>query len=383
MIRFDSVTPHVSGRQDAERPLAQWLAVVAAEWGFATEWLPVPDFCPNLLLTTPEQPGRPWLLFDSHLDTVGVDGMTVDPFAGELREERIYGRGACDTKGTGAAMLWAAKESLCASSLAVNVAILFSTGEEHNQTGARAFVQQSLDPLGWRPAGVIVGEPTGMNVVAASNGFARWQLATRGKAAHSSSPQLGHNAISDMARAITAIEDQYIAQLNVSHPMTGQSTCSLNKIWGGVQHNIVPDECVVHVDHRLAPGQTAEGVMESVSIMLDKLASSREQFQYEFRNQESAPPFVAGIDAGDQPKVFAKTISETLNQANLETSILGAPYTTNANHYGPAGLDCIVLGPGDIAQAHTADEWISTAELERGVRGYRALMENSLAEAAR
>lgn len=378
MIGFDSVTPAVSGRSLAEQPLAEWLANVAAAWGLKSAWLPVEGFCPNLLVTTPEKPGKPWLLFDSHLDTVGTDGMTVDPFAGELRDSRLYGRGACDTKGTGAAMLWAARQCLLEESLAANVAILFSTGEEHNQTGARAFVERSLDALQWRPAGVIVGEPTQMQVVAASNGFARWQIVTRGRAAHSSSPELGHNAISDMARAIVAIEDKYIAKLDASHPMTGRSTCSLNKIWGGVQHNIVPDACTLQVDHRLTPGQTAVGVMGAVRGVLDELTATRTGLQYGFRVAESAPPFVAGIDREGVPKPFACHVEKSLQSADVSSTIIGAPYTTNANHYGPAGLECVVLGPGDIAQAHTADEWISVAELDRGVRGYRALMEATL-----
>lgn len=372
MIAFDTVTHHVSGDTHAEQPLAEWLCTVAEAWGFAARWLPVKGYGPNLLVTRETDTTMPWRLFDSHLDTVGVDGMTIDPFSGILDDGKVLGRGACDTKGTGAAMLWAAKEAIAAGSLACNVAILFTVGEEHAQVGARSFVSQDLPQIDWRPEMVVVGEPTQMRVVAASNGFVRWRLATHGRAAHSSTPERGRNAIYDMARTVLAIEQQHIANLSARHSLTGRGTCSINGIRGGVQHNIVPDHCEIEIDQRLAPGESAEQALASVRQVCEAIAAEDADYQFDFNTIETAPPFAseASLALGDQ-------LVQQLTGAGLITCVEGAPYTTNANHYAPAGLPCVVLGPGDIAQAHTKDEWVSVEQLELGVRGYRALMEAS------
>lgn len=370
MVAFDTVTPQASGRLEAERPLAEWLAEVAGPWGFDATWLPVAGLAPNLLLTHAADPELPWWLFDSHLDTVDIIGMTIDPFGGEVGGARLYGRGACDTKGSGAAMLWAAREAIAAGSIKNNIAILFTVGEEHAQVGARSFVEIDLPKLPWRPAGVVVGEPTLMQVVAASNGFVRFRVTTRGKAVHSSTPHLGRNAITDMARVVLAIQHEHIDRLAAEHPLTGRATCSINGIHGGVQHNIVPDTCEIEIDQRLTPGEEAEEALRSVRGVLDRLTTGDPAFRYELHDVEIAPPF-----APESPATFAEQVAQRLSSGGIPSAVIGAPYTTNANHYAPAGLPCVVLGPGDIASAHTVDESISLEQLEAGVRGYRALME--------
>lgn len=374
MIQHDTVTPSVSGRPAAEHALGVFLAGIAEPWGLGAEFLPVAGHAPNVLLTHRVDAALPWRLFDSHLDTVGVDGMTVDPFGGELRDGLVLGRGACDTKGTGAAMLWAAKQAIAAGTLRCNLAILLTVGEEQHQIGARAFLEHNLATLGWRPEVVVVGEPTAMQAVAASNGFVRWRITTHGKAAHSSTPERGRNAIIDMARVVLAIESGHIARLNGAEartdPRTGRSTCSINVVRGGVQHNIVPDFCEVQVDQRLVPGHEAEEVLASVRSDLEPMAAADPGFRYTFKSIESAKPF-----ASEASTVVSERVAATLSSAGLASEVVGAPYTTNANHYAPAGLPCVVCGPGDIAKAHTVDESIAVEQLELGVHGYRALME--------
>ncbi|MEN1678752.1 MAG: M20/M25/M40 family metallo-hydrolase [Planctomycetota bacterium] len=371
MIRVNSVTPHASGTPDAERELADKMAALAVAWGLEANPLSVDGAAPNVLVTTHVDEQAPWLLLDSHLDTVDVGGMTVDPFGGELRDGRVYGRGACDTKGTGAAMLWALREAMAAGSAAANVAILFSVGEEHWQLGARWFVEQQLTRLGWRPAGVVVGEPTEVHAVAASNGFLRCRLTTRGRAAHSSTPDRGRNAVSDMARVIAAIEERHIAGITASHPLTGRGTCSINGITGGTQHNIIPESCEIQIDQRLAPGEVASDALASIHAAVAPVAEERPGLDYEIHTVETAPPF-----ASEASLAWGDRVAEKLRAAGFASTVRGAPYTTNANHYAAADLPCVVLGPGDIAQAHTADEWIAVDALQEGVRAYRALIDD-------
>lgn len=368
MIGFDTVTPRDSGRLDAEHPLAEWLGDLATEWGMATEWLPVAGFSPNLLVTCQTDPAAPWWLFDSHLDTVGVEGMTIDPFAAELREGRVWGRGACDTKGTGAAMLWALLETSRAGKLGANVALLFTVCEEDHQQGAIAFIEHSLAKLSWQPAGIVVGEPTEMRVIDEANGFVRWKVHTLGVAAHSSTPQLGRNAIVDMAHVIQRLQAEHIAPIENS----GTGSCSINIIEGGTQSNIVAERCVISIDERMAPGCDPEQTIRHVQQLLSQLASEREGMRWEITQIEIAPPMALPAEGK-----FAQGVAEILQRAGLDSATQSAPYTTNGNHYAAAGLPCVVLGPGDIAQAHTKEESIGVAELQQGISGYAALMQSS------
>lgn len=373
MVRIDTVTPTASGRADAELPLAEALLELARSWGLSAEFREVPGAAPNVLITHEVSPTAPWLLFDSHLDTVGVEGMTIEPFAAEVRDGRLYGRGACDTKGTGAAMLWALREVRAARSATHNIALLLSVREEHSQLGARHFLQHDLPTLGWRPAAVIVGEPTDMQVVAANNGFVKWKIRTIGVAVHSSTPHLGRNAVSDMARVALALEEQYISRIESPHPLTGGGSCCITRISGGTQINVVPAHCVLDVNRRLAPGESAETELAQVEGILQTLRQRDSLLCVQQGDADIVTPLAA-----DANLHFAEQTAATLTAIGIPSQVTGAPYTTNGNHFGAAGLVTVVLGPGDIAQAHTKDEWLEVAELTRGVAGYRTLMEVSV-----
>lgn len=378
MVRINSVTPRASGIWDAERELGKWVQQFAQASGLETAWLPVEGCAPNLLITLKADAQAPWVLFDSHLDTVGIEGMTIDPFAGEIRAGRIYGRGTCDTKGTGAAMLMAMLAVRDSGELKNNVALLLTVGEEHHQAGAISFAENDLPRLDWRPSGVVIGEPTELNAVAASNGFIRFRLRTRGKAAHSSTPHLGHNAITDMARVLLAVQSEHIDQPRPTHPLTGGGSCSINLITGGTQMNVVPSVCELGVDERVIPGAQPEEVLTAIEALLLRLHETDPKLDVEIFGVETA----LGYSTPECDK-WSKTCATTLSSSGFTSTVVGAPYTTNANHYAAAGLPCVVLGPGDIALAHTPAESIGIDELEQGVEAYHQLMLQELAEYSR
>lgn len=369
MVRVDSVTPRTSGRADAERPLGDYLARLARHWGLSVTRVPVPGCADNLVIGLEKGPGLPWWAFDAHLDTVGVAGMTVDPFAAEVRDGRLWGRGACDTKGPAAAMLWALRQTALAGDAGANLAVWLTVGEEDHQVGAQTLARGHRDALGWSPRGVVVAEPTRMQAVAAANGFVRWKLRTVGLAAHTTRAHEGRNAVADMARAIVALNDRHVASLSATHPLTGRECCSINVVRGGTELNIVPDDCVATVDHRTVPGQPFDGVLQRVRAILEGLGRDDPGFDCRIEHVESVAAF-----ADDQSLALAQGVAERLCGVGIASAVTGAPYTSNANHYAEQGLPCVILGPGDIAQAHTRDEWIDLAELEHGVAGYRALM---------
>jgi len=364
-------------RRGGEAELAAGLAAFASSWGLATQRLPVPGQADQLLITLEVDAELPWLLFDSHLDTVAVEGMTIDPFASELSAGKVWGRGSCDTKGTGAAMLWAMKECAAASgrdSLPKNLALLFSVDEEISMTGINAFVRDVLPTMGWDLFGAVVGEPTELRPVVAHNGCARFRLATRGVACHSSLPHEGRSAISAMARVIQHLETVHAPSLTASHDLTGYATCTLNTIRGGSAPNIIPDRCVIEIDRRSVPGERWEAdVVGRLESSLADLAEADGALDYELRVDSNHPPLTTDRNDG-----LTRWVQNVLKQQSLPTLCLGAPFCTHAGMLDSAGLPAIVIGPGSPHKAHTKDEWVAVEQIERGVTLYRQLMEAAL-----
>jgi acetylornithine deacetylase len=373
MVRIDSVNGALTGKACAESTAVDWAEWVAGAWGFKSRRLPVADRADQLLITHEVSKDAPWLLFDSHLDTVAVDGMTVDPFGGELHDGRIYGRGACDTKGTGAAMLWALREYALQQNGPNNIALLFSVDEEVGMFGIRSFRGNDYPSLGFQPAGVIVGEPTELHPVIAHNGLIRWKVTTHGVAAHSSVPHQGRSAISAMMRVVDAIESRYIPNLSAENELTGRAACSVNMIRGGSSANIIPDACTIDIDRRVvpapAPGEDFESIKRALAQIIESVKNDLPTLEHTIEVVVTHPPL---MPAGSEQ--LTDTIKTVLKQQGLPTLCVGAPFATHAGYFCEAGLPTVVLGPGETHKAHTKDEYISTDQLERGAALYLALM---------
>lgn len=369
MVGFDTVNSAISGKPDAELALSVYLEAQAEAMGLDARRLPVTGEGFNLLVTRQVDRNAPWLLFESHLDTVSVDGMTVDPFEGRIADGRMYGRGTCDTKGTGAAMLWALMRYSRRSG-PNNVAILFTLDEEVWKTGVRTFVASQLPDLDWRPAGVIVGEPTRLHAVVAHNGVVRWRIRTEGVSAHSSDPSRGRSAIRMMTEVIGALEGRYISQLTSEHPLTGGAQCSINLIRGGTQINMIPERCEIHVDRRVVPGEDPDTVIPAVERVLEELRSECPELTVV---QETPDMVDSPLDPAGG-KAFGAFAATVLNSMGLPDGLSGVGYGTDASSFSRAGIPAVVLGPGDIAQGHTANEWIDLGQLNSGVDVYCNLM---------
>jgi acetylornithine deacetylase len=373
IIGFDSVNSLISGIPSPEAELAAYLEAVGSAFGLVTQRLPIDGDSFNLLLTSESDSAKPWLIFESHMDTVGVQGMTIDPFGGEVRDGRIFGRGACDTKGTGAAMLWALREYASSSDRPNNVALLFTTDEEMRKTGIKAFTERQMANLGWTPAAAIVGEPTMLAPIVAHNGFARWITRTRGVAAHSSDPSKGRSAISDMMKVVAILENEYAPALANAHPLTGKAQCTVNMIRGGSGVNTIPDTCEIEIDRRVVPGESAEDVLPVVDSLYERLR--REDPELRIENE------ITMMDSPLDPAVgrdFVRTVQDCLNAQGLDGTPQDAAYGTDAAQFSESGIPAIVLGPGDIAQAHSRDEWLSLDQLTRGVEIYGNLMRTDI-----
>ena len=373
MISFDTVNEHISERHFPEKKMMEQIESYALQWGFQVSRLPIANTSANsafnLLITYEAYKDAPWLLFESHADTVDVKNMTVNPFIAEVIDGKLYGRGACDTKGSGASMLWALQKYSQGVDKPNNIALLFVTDEEISKTGANSFVGAQLSQLPWKPVGVIVGEPTMCRLVVAHNGVLRWKIRTKGVAAHSSNPVNGKSAISAMAKLILEFERIYCAETNAIHPLTGRSACSINTINGGSAVNIIPSVCEIEIDRRILPGEDPFDVRKSIQAVLDRISLADSSIEI-----ETSEPF---IDFPLDPLSnvgFSQQISKSLDSLGFSPEFLGAGYGTDASTYSIAGLPAVVIGPGSIDQAHTKDEWIEVQELDKAVVIYEQFM---------
>ena len=371
MVGFDTVNGNISGKHYPEAALLNWLETVARSFGFSTCRIPVPEGGENLLVTLEVDPDAKWIAFQSHLDTVAVDGMTVEPFAAQIRDGKIWGRGTCDTKGTGSSMLWAMRTYASGENRPNNVALIFGADEEYGMTGIKA-VAANWPAMGFAPVGVIVGEPTSLQPIIAHNGVVRWRLVTRGVAAHSSQPSEGKSAISAMVKLIEALESRFIPTITATHEMTGSAAASINMVQGGSAFNIIPDYCVASVDRRLVPGETPEDAFDQLKAFVETFVCDT-SIDVEIEPVIVAPPLVP-----DGSRAFIESVCKSLAVSGLSPDPRGVAFATDGGTLSEIGVPTVILGPGGIGQAHTKDEFITIEQLERGVEAYLDLMRSLL-----
>lgn len=312
----------------------------------------------------------PVVMLEAHQDTVPVDGMTIDPWKPVVRDGKLFGRGSCDIKGGMAAMLVAFSRLARERPAGMPTVLMVCTvNEEFGFGGAKSLAQlwqSKSEILPRRPDVAIVAEPTELNVVVAHKGVVRWRCHTRGRASHSSQPQLGDSAVFRMARVLEALE---IYQHDVvgnlaSHPLCGVPTISVGTIAGGLSVNTVPDHCTIEIDRRCVPGENPRDAYEHALKYLGDCLGADRLVQHD-------APFSESLGLQDTHNLkLAEHVRSTVLPMNGDCQIVGVPYGTNAAIFADAGVPSIVFGPGSIAQAHTADEWIDLNQLNSAAEMY-------------
>ena len=332
--------------------MAGFLSQAARRAGLDTSLQEVFPGRTNILARlTPKGSVRHRVLLAPHLDTVGFPNLDA-LLTPSLKGDRLTGRGACDTKGCVAAMFSAvlavAKSGVRPA--ATEIVFVGLVDEENGQGGSRHYAK-----YGDKADLAIVGEPTRLQVVTAHKGDLWLQLKTHGRSAHGATPHLGRNAVLEMARVVEVLETRYAATLRRrSHPLLGSPTVNVGVIRGGNQPNIVPNECVISIDRRTLPGETEDGVKQEIQTLLKKAGLTAE-----FDTLRLAP-CEALETSPELPGVKA------LCRAAGRRRTLGVHYFCDAAPLAAGGIPSVVFGPGDIAQAHTAEEWISVESLRRG-----------------
>ncbi len=360
LVRIPSVNPDnpdtdKTGEAELAGFLQGWLEALGAEVTLE-EVLPGR---PNLIARFAPRDGRPRVLLGPHLDTVGISGMTIPPFDGAIRDGKLWGRGSSDTKGSMAAMLWALRgHARMLPELPIAVDFVAFMGEESGQWGSKDFVAKYATEYQF----AVVGEPTALQIVNVTKGSLWATIQTTGKAAHSSQPERGDNAILKLARAIQEL-DRHLGRLlgEYSHPLLGPATMNIGVISGGSRCNVVPDLAEARLDIRVTPSLAAQG--GGLALLRGTIASLG--LPANITTNHENPP----METPAGHPMIARLLA-----ARTGTRCVGAPWFSDAAHLSHGGIPSVCVGPGSIDQAHTADEFIALDELQSGAEFFAAFI---------
>ena len=356
LIALPSVNPAFFSDPNlhGEHRVAEFLASAARRHGLEVELQPVVPGRSNLLVRlTPRGQVRQRVLLAPHLDTVGEPAYALQ-LKPVVRDGRVYGRGACDTKGSVCAYFQSLLNVTAAGPRPAHTEILFVglIDEENMQLGSRHFASH-----GPKSDFAIVGEPTGLEIVTAHKGDVWLRLRTIGRPAHGATPHRGRNAVTAMSRIVLALETEYASELAArpAHPRLGRPTINVGRIDGGRQPNIVPAECIIDIDRRTLPGETEAGVRREIRALLQ-----RQGLKACFDTLRTSPcePLETNPDL---------PLVQALTRAAGRRITRGVHYFTDAAPLAAGGIPSVVFGPGDIAQAHTEREWLAISQLEKSI----------------
>ena len=369
VVAIESVNPSLPGGGRGEVEMTAYLSAFFDEIGIPYELNEVLAGRNNIIATLEGEDPERVLLFECHMDTASTEIMTIPPFEPHIRDGLLYGRGSCDTKAGGVAMIHAMKR-LAASGAPPPRTIAFAgvVDEEHLMRGSLHLAASK------QVEAAVVAEPTSLDVIRAHKGLVRFEVTVAGTAAHSSKPYLGVNAISKMAQLISRIEAEISSAFAaLEDPLLGNPTLNIGTVRGGVQINFVPDNCVIAVDCRIVPGQTPEVVL---SLFEDLVASARSD-DPELRVEIAAPFMICSPLGTPKDAAIVRDAATACDAALGHHTIGGVPYATDGSALADHDVPTIVLGPGSIDQAHGAVEWVECEQVGRAVDIYESLMRSA------
>jgi acetylornithine deacetylase/succinyl-diaminopimelate desuccinylase-like protein len=363
LVAIPSVNPQGDPGTDGigEQAMGEYVADFLRGLGAEVKLEVIEPGRPNVVATfAPSSSNAPRLAFAPHLDTVSVAGMTIAPFDPAVRDGKLWGRGASDTKGPMAAALWALRDwaqSAARARSRIHWTFLGLMGEEAGNDGAHAVAKR-----GFSSDLTLVLEPTELKVVTAHKGVMWLDVFTTGVACHGSTPERGRNAIYAMRRVLEILEEKIIPELaRRTHPKLGAASLNVGTISGGSKINIVPDRCRIEVDCRLVPGTEPEEMRAQFEAAL-----RAEVPETEVRLQRHA----LALDT-DESLPWVKRLGGTARGFTI------APWFSDASVLSGPKCPAVCVGPGSIAQAHTRDEFILLRDLEDGADFFRRWIESA------
>jgi succinyl-diaminopimelate desuccinylase len=356
LVQFDTVNP--PGR---ERECARYVGAMLEEWGFKVDYYEYQDGRTSVVARAGGNSAKPPLCLTGHIDVVplGSRKWTKDPFSGETDGDRLFGRGTSDMKAGIAAILHASRNLSQKLNGTAGIVLVLTAAEEGGCIGSQHLAQTQL--LG-KAGAMLVAEPSSNYPFVGHKGSLKFYATFRGVSAHGSMPELGVNAIYKAAKAVAQLENfSFEAK---AHPVMGSPTMNVGTFAGGQGVNLVPDAATVGVDIRTVPGMDHAALLSRLKNLLGK---ETEVEVFSDMNAVWTQPEqewvqrvfeIAGQHLGTQP--VPKTAPYNTDAGNLLKAYKGAP--------------TIVLGPGEAAQAHQTDEYVSMERIRQSVAIYEALI---------
>jgi succinyl-diaminopimelate desuccinylase len=350
------------GTEDAAAEVA---GTILAELGGTCTTIRSETGRPNLVATFGDG-ARPALAWNGHLDTVPVGdpkSWDVEPLEGAVRAGRLIGRGAVDMKGAAGAAL-AAAAAIRRAGVALGGTLQFHlvADEEHlGRHGTRVLLDDGL----LDQDACIVGEASDLQLGLAERGGAWVSVVARGTAAHGSQPHLGVNAITSMARFVLRLPEVLPDR---EHPLTGRPSVNAALISGGNAPNVVPDRCELEIDRRIVPGETSpEEVLAPFERLADDLRRGHPETDLTFRIRE----WTEAAEGDPRSRIAVVCRDAVRKETGEAPRDVGFTGITDARFYiNGAKIPTVILGPGSLAVAHTANESISVTQLVTGARVY-------------
>ncbi len=356
LVKFDSRNPTLAPGSPGEGEAARFLASVLDDWGFSVHLNDAKPGRPNVVARIgPDD--APALMLNGHLDVVGVEGMSHEPFGAELRDGRIYGRGSADMKGGIAAMCAAAAAVSADSNAQIIVAAVVD--EEYESLGLRALLASGITA-----EAAIVTEPTRLAICPAHRGFAWIDVSLTGRAAHGSRYDLGVDAITHAGLLLAELDAlEQTRPEGPAHPLLGRPSLHASTISGGVGMSTYPERCDLALERRTLPGESADTALREISEACERVRARRPDFAAEVRLRTAQRPSDVPVDAP-----IVKRLRSALEAERVPVRLEGLSAWTDAALLNEAGIPAVCFGPGDISLAHAAEEFVPVVEIEQCAR---------------
>jgi acetylornithine deacetylase len=349
LVQIDSTNPSLSSDGKGEAEIGVYMAQKLKELGLDVTTSEIAPRRVNTVGILKGSGGGKSLLLNAHMDTVGVEGMIIDPFGGELKDGRVYGRGAQDMKGSLAAMMTAAKAIVEANiTLRGDLLITGVADEEHSSIGTEALVKE------FSANAAIVTEPTDMHLCRAHRGFIWFEVETFGRAAHGSRYKEGIDANMRMGRFLAELEklEQELLQRK-PHELAGPPSLHAAMIQGGSEISKYAANCKLTIERRTVPGETVESATAELQKIIDRLVGQDSTFKATVKATFWRDPFE--IKSGAE---IVQIVDEVLEERlGHHPEHIGATFWTDATLISRAGAETVLLGPKGYG-LHSAEEWV-------------------------
>jgi acetylornithine deacetylase len=367
LVRIDSRNPTLVAGAPGEARVARALAAVLEAWGFRVDLHEAAPGRPNVIARVGNaRPGARSLMLNGHLDVVGIEGMVHPAWDANEHDGRLYGRGSSDMKAGVAAMCAAAARAVSASGgmLDGEIVIAAVVDEEYSSLGTRALVANGV-----RADAAVVTEPTKLAIMPAHKGFVWVDVVVQGRAAHGSRWDVGVDAIRHAGLLLAALDAIDAELLPIrEHALLGRPSLHASTISGGIGLSTYPDRCQFTIERRTIPGEDTATVLREIEEAFNRVRARRPELLATTTLLFEQPPSDVSVDAP-----IVRALDGAIRACGEEVQITGMSAWTDAAILNEAGIPAICFGPGDIALAHAAEEYVRVDEIERATLVLAAL----------